>query len=382
MRILHIVPLIGTNAEYGGPARGTMRQADALTENGHTVSVLSLWRGAKPTPEASSRVELVTFAARSVPGLPGFGGLFSFKALRWLRANATKFEIVHIHGGRELWVLLASIILRNLKISYVVQTHGMLNRRDNRKIVWYDRFLTKPAYSHASALLYLTNFEQRRLKEFDWMPKTELLLNGVDAPDIIVPPAIENSELRVVTTARIHPRKHIPDLVDAIAILLDKGVDVSLDIYGPDEGDVDRILKKIEERNLGNAIKYRGALSYTEIRNVLREYNTYVLPSRHEPFPNSLLEALASGLASICTEECGLAPYIVEGKAGLVVEHGPKGISESLLRLSAEPRLRRQLGEAALTLCDSTFSMIAVRERIEEIYSEQIENENKVMRRA
>ena len=189
---------------------------------------------------------------------------------------ATKFEIVHIHGGRELWVLLASIILRNLKISYVVQTHGMLNRRDNRKIVWYDRFLTKPAYSHASALLYLTNFEQRRLKEFDWMPKTELLLNGVDAPDIIVPPAIENSELRVVTTARIHPRKHIPDLVDAIAILLDKGVDVSLDIYGPDEGDVDRILKKIEERNLGNAIKYRGALSYTEIRNVLREYNTYV----------------------------------------------------------------------------------------------------------
>ena len=64
MRILHIVPLIGTNAEYGGPARGTMRQADALTENGHTVSVLSLWRGAKPTPEASSRVELVTFAAR------------------------------------------------------------------------------------------------------------------------------------------------------------------------------------------------------------------------------------------------------------------------------------------------------------------------------
>ena len=48
------------------------------------------------------------------------------------------------------------------------------------------------------------------------------------------------------------------------------------------------------------------------------------LPSRHEPFPNSLLEALASGLASICTEECGLAPYIVEGKACLVVEHGPK----------------------------------------------------------
>ncbi|OZC75185.1 hypothetical protein CH251_10435 [Rhodococcus sp. 06-462-5] len=368
MKILHLVPLIGANAEYGGPARGTIRQAIALTDRSHSVTVLSLWKGLKPEGPANAGVELVTFPAHQLPILPGFGGLVSIAALNWLRHNVRNFDVVHIHGGREVWILNACRIILKAGVPFVIQTHGMLNPRKTKTVQSYDSVMTQRAYAPADAALYLTNYEERQLNKWNWMPRTELVLNGVDDPAMQLPVGIGDGRLRVVTTARIHPRKHMPDLVAAVSKLLQQNIQISLDIYGPDEGDVVNVEAAISRNGVQDSVRYCGPLAYGEVRSALSRYNAYVLPSRHEPFPNSLLEALATGLPSICTEECGIAPYLEANHAGIVVQHGADGIAQGLKRLAEEPNLRHELGQNALDLCNSTFSMSAVAERLEEIY--------------
>ncbi len=82
----------------------------------------------------------------------------------------------------------------------------------------------------------------------------------------------------------------------------------------------------------------------------------YVLPSRYEGTPNTLLEALQCGLAAVVSDaSSGALEYIVHRETGMVVpvDH-PQELSNILGELITNPQLRRQLGEAGQSCVDAT----------------------------
>jgi glycosyltransferase involved in cell wall biosynthesis len=366
VRLLHVVPLLGSNAEYGGPARGTLRQAKFTAERGHDVEVVTLWSGSRPTSN-SEDVPLHAFAAHRLPWFPGFSGLVSAGALFWLVRNHRRFDLIHFHAGREVWTLVAMLFARLLGVPYVLQTHGMLSPRSGAVARFYDACLTAPAVRGASTGMYLTNRERRELLETGWFREVDLVLNGVDNISPVVANRIDDAEVRIVTTARLHARKSIPDLVNAVANVHDGGYEVSLAILGPDEGDLPNIQKAVAIRSAESYINIVGGVPYAEVLQWLRGANAYVLPSRAEPFPNGLLEGLAAGLACVCTDECGIAPYIRESGGGVVSQAGAGPLSDAIVLLANRPQ-RRLFAEQGLKLCQEKFSIDSVVDSLLRIY--------------
>ncbi|OZC96814.1 hypothetical protein CH281_23440 [Rhodococcus sp. 06-221-2] len=372
MRILHIVPLVSDDAAFGGPVRGTVRQSLALQNMGHQSEILALWRGLESKPETVMDVPAALFKFRRLPG-HRFATAVSPSAIRWLVANRSRYDIVHAHAGRDLWILVAMIVLRLTRKPYVLQTHGMLAPRRGVFYKIYDALLTRPALSGAKAVMYLTSYEQRDLEAVHVPINTVHLVNGVDDIGASIPKhAVDNQSLRVVFISRVHPRKRVVDLVNAVAAVRSKGHNVTLDIYGPDEGSLGDVIKQIRALKIEDSVRYMGALEYSAVRRTLTSYDVMALPSVEEPFPNIVLESLASGVPTLITSSCGLAPYLKEAEAGWVVEPGAESLAGGLCSLHDDPYMRIEMARRGQLLASELFTMSGVASKLITTYDRSV----------
>jgi len=76
--------------------------------------------------------------------------------------------------------------------------------------------------------------------------------------------------------------------------------------------------------------------------------NLLIHPAWYEPFGNVILEAMASGLGVICTENCGVAEFISSGKEGYIVSqnNNDEQLAEHLQQC-LNPQHLAQLGRQA-----------------------------------
>jgi glycosyltransferase involved in cell wall biosynthesis len=83
----------------------------------------------------------------------------------------------------------------------------------------------------------------------------------------------------------------------------------------------------------------------------------FVLSSDHEGSPNVVLEAMACGLPVVATRVGGVPDLVEHGRTGLICPPGDEeAICEAVLRLTADPRLRRQMGERARMVAEERHS--------------------------
>ena len=137
MKILHVAALVSRDGAYGGPLRVAMNHVDELAKRGHEVHLAAGWAHADEPPASVGDVPCRLFRARQVVPGAGFSGLFSDGLLRWLRANAAAYDVVHVHAGRDLMSLAAMTLLQRQGVPYVAQTHGMVGRDTRlRSRVW------------------------------------------------------------------------------------------------------------------------------------------------------------------------------------------------------------------------------------------------------
>jgi glycosyltransferase involved in cell wall biosynthesis len=88
-----------------------------------------------------------------------------------------------------------------------------------------------------------------------------------------------------------------------------------------------------------------------DIAALLRAASIFVLPSEHEAAPFALLEAMACGLACICTRVGGMPAMLADGSgepSGLLVPRGdPAVLAAAIRRLLGDAGLRDALGARA-----------------------------------
>ena len=83
-----------------------------------------------------------------------------------------------------------------------------------------------------------------------------------------------------------------------------------------------------------------------------------LLASREEGFSNVVLEGMAAGLPMIVTAVGGNPEAVIDGETGLVVPPSdPKAIGSAILRLAADPALRKCFGAAGRSRAKSEFSL-------------------------
>ena len=110
-----------------------------------------------------------------------------------------------------------------------------------------------------------------------------------------------------------------------------------------------------------------------DIQIYYRAADVVVLPSYAEGMSNTLLEAMACGLAVVATR-VGAAPTMIrDGVDGLLLAPGDRpGLGAALSRLVRDPVLRKQIGEAAASTVRDRYSIESVVAAIESTYLEII----------
>lgn len=160
------------------------------------------------------------------------------------------------------------------------------------------------------------------------------------------------AELRVLAVGRLVDKKGYPVLLRALATLVERGQPVSCCIVGagPRRAELEATIERL---GLGSTVTLPGAMTHQQIAAAYRDADVFVQSSvvladgDRDGIPNSLLEAMASGLPSVASAVAGI-PEVVRPGCGLLVPPGDAdALADALARLAADPVLRHRLGTAA-----------------------------------
>lgn len=121
-----------------------------------------------------------------------------------------------------------------------------------------------------------------------------------------------------------------------------------------------------EELSLGDRVVFLGGSE--DLPPLYAMADLFVLPSRREPFPDSLVEAMAAGLATVASDVDAVPEVVSEAEAVLVEPERPDALARGLLDLARDPSRRRELGDAARGRA-ADFSVSRGVDRLEEVYT-------------
>jgi glycosyltransferase involved in cell wall biosynthesis len=367
VRILHVVTLVSPDGAFGGPIRVALNQAAELRRRGHEVHLAAGWRGQGSPPSTLDGTPARLFRAFRLIRPMGFSGMVSPQLALWLLKNIEDYDVVHVHAGRDL-ISTASLALAWLRRQpCVTQTHGMVQPDPRLRARIIDAAAVRRLLRDARTRFVLTQHEEDGLQKVLASPMTcERLPNGV--PEQADLPDVAQGGHEVLFCARLHERKKPVAFVEMAAELVRRGVAATFAIVGPDDGELAAVRESISQQGLEQVVRYEGALDYHAVLGRMRQAGVYVLPSVHEPFPMSLLEALALGLPSVCTDTCDISKPLRDRGAAIVTNGSVGAMADAVQAILQGNGLRSELSRNARKVVAELFSMEAVGNRLERTY--------------
>ena len=157
-------------------------------------------------------------------------------------------------------------------------------------------------------------------------------------------------EKRVVSLCRLEPQKNLKMLIDAFQVFHRTHPDWKLDIYG-DGSQREMLGKYISDLGINEAV----CLHYPEndVHSIVLKAGMFVLASDYEGLSNSMLEALALGLPTICTDcPCGGARMVIkDGVNGFLVPVSDvASLAKVMNYLGDHPEIAKRIGANATSI--------------------------------
>ena len=191
-------------------------------------------------------------------------------------------------------------------------------------------------------------------------PEVGIAYNGIDL-DRFAPPAKESDRLEAREKFRVPPgvrallcvawpsaAKGWLDLFDALSAIrhqMDRWQLLVATPPCPDPLDLDAEAKR---RGIDHLINPAGYVPPSEMPELFRAADAFVLASHNEGLSNSLLEALATGLAVVATDVGGHAEVVEDGRSGLLVPaREPQRLADALRAVLTDAELRARLARGA-----------------------------------
>jgi glycosyltransferase involved in cell wall biosynthesis len=276
-------------------------------------------------------------------------------------------DIVALHSVKA--GLLGRIACRGLspRVTYTVHGWSVVHGRERlqRFLYWMlERFLVR----WTDAVIFVSRHD-RRLAIQHGLPlhgKSFLVRNALpDLSDIRPAQALTGVPCtRIVSVARFQSPKDHLTLLTALAALSDLSWTLDLIGDGPDERSA---REAVEELGLGDRVRFLGLQEGVD--RLLPTYHLFVLSSRSEGFPLSILEAMRAGLPVVASEVGGIPEAVKEGTTGYLVEAGNvAAMSHAIGRLLRQPEDRTEKGMLGRERFLECFELSRMAERTHRVY--------------
>ena len=193
----------------------------------------------------------------------------------------------------------------------------------------------------------------------------------------VVPPALDTSRLVVkrefqpvrsfMWAGRLTAGKAPALALDAVRILKERGIDVSLDYYGVGEPLERKAIRDlIDHAGLGDRVRMQG-IRPGELLAHYHEYDALLFTSCcNDPFPITPLEALLSGLPSILAKDGGIVEVVEDGETALLFEAGDSySLADAMVRMMGLPDGGEAMSRRCLEQLKARHSIDAVIEHVE-----------------
>lgn len=192
--------------------------------------------------------------------------------------------------------------------------------------------------------------------------RMRVVWNGVPDTTQRAQPSLEPP--RLVMVARFSPQKDHGLLLRSLAELKDQSW--SLDLVG-DGPLLPQVKALAQELGLENRVRFLGRR--VDVDGILAKAQVFVLTSRWEGLPLTILEAMRAGLPVVASDVGGVGEAVVDGETGFLVPRGAESVlGERLRQLIADPGLRVQMGAAARKRYEAYFTVERMVEEVWGVY--------------
>ena len=184
---------------------------------------------------------------------------------------------------------------------------------------------------------------------------------------------------KLVYIARVVPIKGLLDMIDSVRLMVDRGLNIHLDVCGPTEhmpSYFEQCLSRIVERGLESVITIRGTV---KVRELLPEFDLFVLPSYNEGLPVVSLETMGAGIPTVSTD-VGAVRSVVEDMivtddgqtwdpCGIIIEPGdPVVMADKVQEVISDVELYERLSLNARGRVEAAYDLNKVNASYNKIY--------------
>jgi glycosyltransferase involved in cell wall biosynthesis len=187
-----------------------------------------------------------------------------------------------------------------------------------------------------------------------------------------------DGEWRFVQAGRLIEKKGLPVTLRAFASFLKRYPKATLTIAG--EGPLLGHLQELaRELKIDNRVSFTGLISQKELRDLYYGSHVFLHPSETGPdgnqegIPNSMLEAMASGLPVFATEHGGIPEAIKHGVSGVLVpERDEEELAWTLLNAVEDQRFLARVARGGAEVVGENFELRLQAGRLEDAYLKTI----------
>jgi glycosyltransferase involved in cell wall biosynthesis len=297
------------------------------------------------------------------------------KALtRLVRGRLTRqLAGVHVNMAERLSLFRKSMVIivsRGLGIPVVLHLHAAQLHHFYRALPPFLRLLTRWVFGLPSTVIVLGEMAREFVvKELQVPPdRVTVVINGVPAPKNTktANQAKVSSEVRsILFVGNLSERKGVSDLLLACSYL--QTTDVIVTFAGG--GDVAAYEAKALALKVNNFVRFIGWTEQAQVAQLMETADVLVLPSYDEGLPLVILEAMANGVAVICTPVGEIPLALTHDVNACFVDPGnPAQLAQAMQRLLSNTGDREVLARNGYNLYQQKFSMPRFFESIAQIH--------------
>lgn len=288
--------------------------------------------------------------------------------------NEIKPDIVHVNCCWMPQSAFTQKWAQKLGYKVILSPHGMLEPWIISRHYWTKKvpallLYQKAAVVNADCIHATAESEKDNLLKLGYNSKVEVVANGIDVDSVVMKDNWERKK-NILFLSRVHVKKGIEFLLEAIAMIKDKIEGYTINIAGEGESEYILSLKdKAKELGIGDIVNFCGGVYGEKKWELFREADVFVLPTYSENFGIVVGEALACGTPVITTKGTPWEELKTE-HSGWWTEIGTEATKEALLSfLTLSEDELKDMGNNGRKLVENRYSTRKIAQEMYSLYN-------------